>query len=53
MDYDIVAYAPKLDTQMLVHPIGDVPPGDRWGLGRRDLLRIADWDLRMLYATTG
>ncbi len=34
----------------LVCRLGDAPAAERWGLGSRDLLNSADWDLRMLYS---
>ncbi len=38
---------------LLVHRLGDTRSNQPWSLGGRDLLRIADWDLRVLYSMTG
>jgi GNAT superfamily N-acetyltransferase len=35
---------------LLVYRLGDTRSGERWTLGGRDMLRIADWDLRILYS---
>jgi len=39
--------------RLLVHPLAQTPASAVWQLGRRDLLRIADWDPRMLYSMAG
>jgi len=49
------ALAPADDVRgrsqgLLVRGLGEAAGGARWLLGRRDLLNIADWDLRMLYS---
>jgi hypothetical protein len=42
----------KLPSQgLLVRRLDPGPPPARWPLGSRDLLRIENWDLRMLYTT--
>lgn len=38
---------------LLIRKLGGSPPGDRWRLGGRDLLRIDDWDLRLAYSMSG
>ena len=38
---------------LLVRRLVDARSGEPWTLGRRDLLDIADWDLRMLYSMAG
>ncbi len=38
---------------LLVRRLGDAPANERWALGSRDPLNIADWDLRMLYSMAG
>jgi hypothetical protein len=35
---------------LLVRRLDATSPDERWSLGSRDLLRIDDWDLRMLYS---
>lgn len=35
---------------LLVCRLGNTPAKEPWALGSRDLLNIADWDLRMLYS---
>jgi GNAT superfamily N-acetyltransferase len=40
-------------TGLLVHRLGNARSAEPWTLGSRDLLNIADWDLRMLYSTSG
>lgn len=37
----------------LVCRLGEAEPDTPWKLGGRDLLHIADWDLRMLYSMAG
>ena len=38
---------------LLVCRLGEAPPDTPWTVGRRNLLNIADWDLRMLYSMAG
>lgn len=38
---------------LLVRQLGASPSGGPWTLGSRDLLDLADWDLRMLYSMAG
>jgi hypothetical protein len=38
---------------LLVRRLGDGAVGARWDFGARDLLRLDDWDLRMLYSMAG
>ena len=38
---------------LLVRRLGATPDTDGWLLGERNLLDIADWDLRMLYSMAG
>jgi len=35
---------------LLVRRLAPAPAGEPWSLGSRDLLNIADWDLRMVYS---
>jgi len=43
----------RKQSGLLVHPLAQTPASAVWQLGRRDLLRIADWDPRMLYSMAG
>ena len=43
----------RQQSGLLIHPLGHTPASAIWQLGRRDLLRIADWDPRMLYSMAG
>ena len=45
--------AQTLGNGLLVHRLDDLLSNERWMLGGRDLLNIADWDLRMLYSMAG
>jgi GNAT superfamily N-acetyltransferase len=38
---------------LLVRPLAATAQGGRWIIGRRDLLDLANWDLRMLYSMAG
>jgi hypothetical protein len=38
---------------LLVRRLAAAPAAERWSLGSRDLLRVADWDLRMVYSMAG